>query len=125
MRKNARYIFPVSDPLIPLLHIEALAWENGGSLNGKMYLAFFLILIVFFYVANFIALLFNVGLIACILPRLQQKPATLKTGFHCMRKQLLTLMLWTIVVTVLGALIRILESWIEKWFTYAFVQRYL
>ncbi|HLD84393.1 MAG TPA: DUF6159 family protein [Coxiellaceae bacterium] len=111
--------------LIPLLHLEAFAWERGGSLTGKMYLEFFLILIIFFYAANFITLLFNVGLIACVLSRLQQKPATLAMGFHCMKKRWLTLMLWTLVVTLLGSLIRILESWVEKWFTFNKVNQYL
>jgi len=80
-----------------------------------VYVIFTLVLLTFFYLTNLLSLLCSVAVTACAMEHIQGKPYSLTLGFQAMQKQLKTMMLWTIIATTVGTIIRLLQVWLDKW----------
>lgn len=111
------YILTISLLLIAmrsLVKIEAAAWQTR-HVDTKTYLVFFSIIIAYFFLFHLINTLFTAALMQCALKHIEKKSYTLRTGFRTMFKNAIPLILWKIIMTTIGPVIRFIEYWEDDW----------
>lgn len=101
--------------LTPLFKIEKAAWINPHAISKMTVVLFYLIILILFFVAHLFTILFNAGLIACTVKHIKGEPYTISTGFKIMLFRFPILYLWTSLMTTLGAYVRLVEYWSDRW----------
>lgn len=123
-RNKKLLVFPVINSIftlclfliafIPLVKMEAAAWETN-YVSGKTYLIFFVIIIGYFFVFHLANIAFNAALTICALKYLEKKPYTIAAGFKAIGKNALRIFYWEIIMTTIGPAIRLMEYWQDNW----------
>lgn len=123
--KKSLLIFPLLSTIITLslfytvfFHIEKIELYTLkiNHIDQKVYFFVIGLLCIFFYLAYSITLLFNAALTVCAVRHIQSQPRnTIGAGFILILRRLPVLLLWTLLMTTLGIVIRFLEYWVDGW----------
>src|SRR3990167_91103 len=95
--------------LTPLFKIDANAWLNPSAVSKTTVVLFYLALLVLFFVAHLLTIVFNAGLTTCVTKHIKGESYTILSGFKTMFFRFLVLYLWTSLMTSLGAFVRLME----------------
>ena len=109
--------------IIPIAQIEAEAWLRL-PITGKVFaltIAGFLLL----FILNLISFLFNAALITCTIKILNNETYSFGVGFKTMFTHFFKLITWIMVMITVGTVIRLLQFWMDNWFSTKIAKNFL
>lgn len=99
--------------IVPAIGIAFLfpADQNPlGSIPG------YVLLFIFYLVTSTVAIFFNVALVRCVKNHLEKKPVSIGDGISFAFSRLFSILKWAFMVAIVGIILNIIESAIEKRF---------